>query len=380
MLKTYRFELNPNNEQINYLNRAFGSCRFIYNHMLWLKIKLYEDYNEEFSYNECAKYLTFLKKKENYKWLTEISVECLQQSLRNLDTAYNNFFKSLKTNNRTGFPKFKKRTNNNVIKNIQNTHINFDNHKIKIPIAGWINFYKDNRIFDLNKVKINSITINKIPCGRYFANVLVENHLELPVKESIDTNKVIGIDMGIKNYITDSNGRTIDNPQYYEQYLYKIKFLQKKLSKKVKGSNRYNKLRLQIAKLFYKINNLRKQFLHNLTNKLLSENQTIIVETLGIQDMMEKFDTEYAQAMGSASWFEFVRILSYKADWQGKNVIKIGKYEPSTKMCSNCGSINNNLTIDMREWTCSCGIKHDRDINAAINIRNIGLKSLDLVA
>ena len=352
MLKAFKYKLKLNKEQQNYFNNCFGCVRLVYNLGLATKIQEYQSNKINLSFYDLNKQLTDLKK--DYKFLTECGKDCLQNALINLDQAYSGFFKG------KGFPKYKNKHTNNSAK--FNQSISITEGKIKLPKIGLINYYGDREI----KGTIKSITVSKNTLGMYFASILVDT--EIPKLVKID--KEIGIDLGIKHFITDSDSTKIDNPKYLRQSEKLLAKEQRKLNKKVKGSNRRKTQKLKVAKIHYKITNQRKDFLHKLSSKLINENQVIYLENLNIAGMIKNH--KLAKSISDASWSEFVRQLQYKAIWYDRKVIQIDRYEPTSKKCNCCGYINKELTLDIREWLCICGILHDRDINAAINIKKTG--------
>ena len=364
MLRAYKYQIDLNNNQITYFNKSFGCCRFVYNKALALKIDLYEKEKINIQVYDLRNKLTEWKQDENTKWLQEVNSQILQQSIFNLDNAYKNFFKHKK-----GYPKFKKRSGKQSCKFDQNIHIDFEHHKIKLPKIGWIKYFADKRRFD---GLIRSATVSKLPCGKYFVSVLIDTKQEIPDKSKVQAKTTIGIDVGIKHFAVLSDGQKIDNPHHLDKQLQKLKYLQKQLSRKQKGSNRRNVQRLKVAKQHYKIQCQRKDFLHKLSSKIVSENQTIVVEDLNIGGMLKNHNL--AKSISDVGWGLFFDMLEYKSEWYGKNFIKIGRFEPSSKKCSNCKEINQKLTLNDRHWICdNCGTKHDRDINAAINIKKIGI-------
>ena len=374
MKKSYKYKIKPTNTQQKMLSQFFGCCRFIYNWGLGKKIQLWNGERRQVSYIDLAKEMTSLKKMEEYKWLNDCVNDSLQQSLRCLDNAYTGFFKAKK-----GFPKFKsKKFSKDTCKFIQSVKFNFDEWKVNIPKIGWVRLCK-NKSFDTEKVKLGTLTVTKDRCGDYWVTILTDDGLPRPSKAKIDEKTSVGIDLGIKDFVILSDGTKYGNPKFLEKDLWRLKNLQKIFAKSKKDSNRHERLRLKIARLHRKIRNKREFFLHNLSSLLISNYNTICLEDLNIDGMMKNHNL--ARSIQSASWGEFVRQLIYKSEWYGKNLIFIGRFEPSTKLCSICGYMNREITLNDREWICPvCGTHHDRDINAAINIKNFGLHPQSLVA
>ena len=299
--------------------------------------------------------------------------ECLQQSLRNLDNAYTQFFKAKK-----GFPKFKsKRKSKDCSKYLNAVKFDFDNWKVRIPKCGWVKLC-NNKSFDLSTSKIGTLTVSRDKCGEYWCTIVVEDNTPQKSKAKISEGTSVGIDLGIKDYAILSDGTKYSNPKYYEHCKTRLAMLQQSFARTVKGSNRHNVMRLKVAKQYRKITNMRNDFLHKLTTDLVRRYDTICLENLNVEGMMKNHNL--AMAIQSASWGEFVRQIKYKSEWFGKNVIFIGRFEPSSKTCSKCGYVKSDLTLKDREWVCPvCGEHHDRDINAAININKFALNPQALV-
>ena len=377
MLKAYEYRIYPSISQKMELAKAFGSCRFVYNKALAHKKNTYESSQTSISYNTLA--TTFLKTlKQEFPWLREAPSQGLQQSLRHLDSAYKNFFR--KTG---GFPNFKSKFARQSISYPQFVTVDFNKSTLSIPKLGkFLAIF--HRTFDTNISAIKTCTLTKSKTGKYFISILVDDHLPTPEK-ILFTGKDIALDLGIKHFYTPSHGDKIENPKFYDQALPRLKRLQRILSLKKKGSNNYRKLKLVIARIHEKIVNQRDNFLHQLSSKVINDNQVIFLEDLGIKDMMQEANTSLARNIGDVSWSKFVSFLKYKAEWRGKRIIQIGRYEPSSKKCSVCGKINEELKLSDREWQCSCGALHDRDVNAAKNILTFGreraeFKSLEIAS
>jgi putative transposase len=359
MLKAYKYKLKPNDEQKVLLNKHLGSIRFVYNFFLNERKKEYEDNKNTINYYDNAKALTELKKREEYSWLNEINSQSLQDGLKNLETAYKNFFKFKK-----GFPKFKSKRNRSSFSVPQSVRL--ENGKLKIPK------FKEPIDLILSRKftgKIKQCTISKTPTNEYFVSILVETeHKKLP-----KTGKIVGIDLGIKDFVITSDGYKYKNNRYTRTYQTLLKNAQKHLSRKKKGSNRYEKQRLKVAKLHKKITNSRLDNLHKISTELIRKYDKIILEDLNVKGMIKNH--KLAKDISDVSWSKFMELLTYKAEWNDKEIVKIDRFFPSSKTCNCCGYINQNLKLDMREWTCpSCNTKLDRDLNASINILKEGYK------
>lgn len=368
MMKSYKYRLNLTSCQKGFFNRCFGSCRFIYNRSLNERNEAYQKDKTRVGSIELIKRITLLKKEESFKWLSDVPVQCLQSAIRNMDSSFTRFFRDKK-----GYPKFRSKHGKQSCQFVQQVSIDFRNQKVKIPKLGWVNLYVD-RTFE---GKIGTCTVSKNSCGMYFISMLVHTNADIPAKPLIDESTTIGIDVGIKTFATLSTGEKIENLTYLGKSLDRLKVLQRRASKKIKGSNRRKAANKKVAKLHYKIACQRNDFLHKLSTKLVRENQTLVIEDLNVQGMMQNHCL--ARAISDVSWSEFFRQLKYKSEWYGKNLVTIGRFEPSSKMCS-CGVINKDLKLSDRVWIClSCNTTHDRDVLAANNIKRFGLQKQNLI-
>lgn len=360
MLKSFKYKLNPTDEQIVLINKHIGASRFIYNLALETKQIAYVGNKHNLSCFELHSQLTDLK--EELPWLKEVNSQSLQQAITNLDKAYTAFFKG-----QNSFPKFKKKSNGGSFNIPQRVVV--ENDKLIIP-----KFTKKNGINIILhrplKGEIRQATISRTPTGKYFVSILCETGEINKPKQKIKEETTIGIDLGIKEFVITSNGEVFSNPKYLRKAQSKLKYIQSKYSK-----NKGKKTKQKLAKLHEKVTNKRKDFLHKVSTKLVRENQTISLENLAVCNMIKNHNL--AQSISDVSWSTFVTMLEYKAEWYGTNILKIGRFEPSSKTCSNCGYIHKELTLKDREWTCvKCNTTHDRDVNAAINIRNFSLRNI----
>jgi len=362
--KAYTFRLYPNDNQKDLLAQHFGACRFVYNYFLRQRIDYYAankgNAKKGLTYSDTSKMLTTLKNQPEYVWLKAINAQSLQQSLRHLDVAYNNFF-----NNKTKFPKFKNKHSKQSFLAPQHFSIDVQSKLLYLPKFNSIPIVIHRDIDGVMK----SITISKSSSGKYFASILCELDIDVKQKQQGDT---IGIDLGIKSFIVTSTGETIDAPKFLRKSELKLKRLQRLLSRKQKGSNRRNKAKIKVACVHDKITNQRKDFLHKLSHKLVSESQAIFVEDLNVKGMLANH--KLAKSIADSGWSEFIQQLKYKSNWNGVYFGQVDRFFPSSKRCNNCGWINTSLSLKDREWTCrECNTIIDRDNNAAKNILQFGL-------
>lgn len=356
MLRAYKFRLYPNREQKEYFAKCFGCARFIYNQMLADKIKHYEKTGEMLN-NTPTQY------KKEYPWLKEVDSLALANAQLNLNKAYKNFFRDKSI----GFPKFKSKKNRqSYTTNNQNGTIYIKDGYIKLPKLKSMVKIKQHRQFH---GKIKSCTISKTPTNKYYISILIDEN----IKQLPKSNNKVGIDLGIKDFAITSYGEIFENPKHLRKSEKRLQKLQRDLSRKKKGSNNRNKARLKVAKLHEKIANQRKDFLHKVSTQLIHENQVVVIEDMRVKNMMQ--NRKLAKAISEVSWFEFRRMLEYKAKWYGRELIIAPSNYASSQLCSNCGN-KSSQTKDLgcRTYICPvCGMVMDRDINASKNLLKLAM-------
>jgi putative transposase len=361
IFRTYQFELTPTQDQKVLLDKHFGCIRYVFNHFLNERKEQYQKEKKSDNYYAQAAKLTIIKKQEETTWLKEVNSQSLQFSLNCLDSAYKNFFAG-----RAMFPKFKSRKNKNTFTVPQFAKLEADRFyapKFKEGIK--VNIHRE------IKGEIGKCTLSKTPTGKYFVSILSEEQYQPKEK----TGAVCGIDLGLKNFAITSDGIKFKNNRYTKKYERKLKKAQQHLSRKTKGSTSFEKQRRKTAQIHEKITNSRMDNLHKVSHKLVTDYDIIALEDLNVKGMVKNH--KLAKHISDASWGTFVRLLEYKAGWNDKQIVKISRWYPSSKTCCECGWINQELNLSIREWTCKNGHVLDRDLNAAKNILKEGLKILN---
>ena len=359
MYKARKYRIYPTNSQKELIHKHCGSVRFLYNLALETKTMAYLGSKVNLSRYDLQKQVVDLKKE--LPWLKETNSQSLQVALLDLDTAYSNFFKG-----RADFPKFKKKSNRGSFNVPQNVMVS--DGRLIIPK------FKEGIKIKLHRDLVGAVkqaTISFTPTGKYFVSILCDTGEDFPSRPKITEDNTIGIDLGIKDFLVTSEGEVIDNPKFLRNSIDRLKILQRRASKKQKGSSNRKKANKRVSVLHEKITNQRQDFLHKTSTKLIRENQTICLENLGISNMIKNH--KLAQAISDVSWGEFNRMIEYKAEWYGVNILRIGRFAPSSKTCE-CGSINNELKLSDRVWECkSCERVNERDHLAARNIKKFAL-------
>ena len=366
MKKVFKYRIYPNKTQQALLQATFGCCRFVYNKTLDIRKTAYETDKTRLSKFDLIKKVTTLK--DEFEWLKDVPATCLQQAVDNMDKAYQNFFKS-----GNGYPKFKSKHHSRKSCKFPATFCDVlqDTDHIKLSKIGEIKYKKDREVVG----NLRHIVVTQENDEKYYASCVVETGAEAPKPQPVEASTTVGIDLGLKDFIVTSDGRKIPNPRFYATIDRRIARLQKHESRKTKGSKRRARIRLKINKLYIKKRNLIKNFIYHVANTLLRESQTLVMEDLNIGGMVKNHNL--AKSIQNICWGELRRVLEYKSQWLGHNLIFIDRWAPSTKTCSCCGYKNDTLTLSELSWTCpSCGTHHDRDINAAINIKRMGLEKL----
>ncbi len=367
--KAYRLRLYPTAEQKTLIDKTIGCARYVYNKFLAARMELYKAEKKSLSYNQCSAGLTVMKQEEETSWLQEVDKFALQNSLRDLDKAYANFFQG-----RARFPRFKKKHGKKQSYRTNFTHgniaVNLECRTIKVPKLGWVEFRTD-KLLKKFPEKILNATVRRTASGEYYVSVVCKTEVEL--LPSVGT--AIGVDLGIKDLGVLSTGEHILNPRHYRKAEQKLIRLQRAYARKENGSKNQEKARLKVARQHEKVANQRKDLLHKFSSKLIRENQVVCIEDLSVKNLIR--NRKLAKSIQDAGWGMLHAMLDYKARWYGRVVVTVGRFYPSTKTCHVCGHTVPMLTLDVRSWQCPvCRTVHDRDENAAINILNEGLRIL----
>ena len=375
--KAFKFRIYPTDEQKVFFAKHFGCTRFIYNHLLSVRRDAYRNDGQSLGGLECKRMISPMKKQAEYIWLAEVNSQSLQDAALDLEKAYRRFFnRSLKA----GYPKFKKKGVRESFCVPQHFTVDVQNNRIFIPkLKSGIKtvFHRSLKQAE----KMNSITISMSQSGKYHASINVDEQIEhrSPIFKVDQDRSTVGIDLGIKDFLVESTGKKTNAPKFLRSSENRLKKAQRRLSRKQKGSSNRSKQRLHVARLHEKVSNQRKDFLHKESKRIVDENQVIYLESLNVRGMMR--NRHLSKSIADSGWGEFVRQLKYKAHWNGSIVVQIGQWEPSSKLCSTsgCDYKNDALKLSDREWICpQCKSTHDRDINAAKNIKTIGLEAPEL--
>jgi len=364
MLQAYKYRMYPSREQIVLFMKHIHACRFVYNNSLEQKIRAYKQEDKKLSCFDLNNRLPTLK--EEHSWLKEVNSQSLQSANKNLDNAFNKFFREKK-----GFPRFKSKKNPVQSFQVpQHYKVDFNQRTIKFPKIGNVK-----TVFHRKFVgKMKQATISVTSTGKWFVSILIDDGKTESESTPFSSDTTVGIDVGLKDFATFSTGEKIKNHRYLKNSLKRLKVLQRRVSRKVKGSKNRKKAIQRLSRCHERITNQRNDFLHKTSFQIVSENQAIAVESLNVDGMMKNH--HLAQGIGDVSWSTFFTMLEYKCRKYGKTLLKIGRFDPSSKTCNKCGYLKKDLVLSDRVWVCpDCGTHHDRDINAAINIKNFALKN-----
>lgn len=378
MLRAYKYALFPDEEQSVQLAKTFGCCRFVYNAGLETKNTAYRMRGVSLSCFDLIKQTT--EAKQELTWLAEVPAQALQMSLRNLDNAFTNFFR-----HGAAFPKFKSRYRKQSFQLPQGVKVDFETGRVFLPKCKWVDAALHRRF----EGTVKTTTVSRTPTGKYFVSILVDLPIRAAKPKPINPATAVGLDLGInrvagRSFLVTSDKQVFENQKYLSRNLKRLRVEQRSLARKVKGSANRDKQRLVVASLHEKIANQRRDYLQKISTELVDRYDTICMENLHVKGMMatgSPGDHCLARSIGEQGWSSFKNMMEYKCETYGKHFVQIGRFEPSSKMCSVCGSTNHQLTLSVRKWQCqSCSTVHDRDVNAAINIRDFGCRSAPLSA
>lgn len=366
MLKAYKYRIYPNQKQAIAFEQHFGCVRFVYNWALALQNRYYKIFGKSLSRSKIQSQLVKKKKTGKFAWLNEVNSQSLLNALLNVHTAFTNFFKG-----RAKFPRFKsKKIPQRSYQCPQHCTINFEQGIINLPKIKGIK-----TVFSREFVgNIKTVTISKTAMGKYHASILVDTDSILPTPTTIEPSLTVGIDLGISHLLNLSDGSKFDNPKHLAKASKRLSAQQKIFARKQKQSKNHQKQKLAVARIYEKVRNQRLDLHHKITHKLICENQatSYVLEDLGVKNMVK--NRKLAKAINDVGWGQFVTLLTYKANWYGKNILKVNRFFASSKICSHCHHKLDSLPLSVRNWACpSCQTQHDRDINAASNIRKQAL-------
>ena len=377
MLRAVKIRLYPNATQATQFNKLLGCYRVVYNQCLARKIKSYEENKVSENLSTLGQFVHHeLLKDDNFSWLREQNTKVLKQAVKDMLSAYKNFFTQ-----HTGYPKFKSKKDNKQSCRFELGAISkrndYTTYHLSLANIKNVKFRCNKKYAEYlqkHKANIKQATLNRLPCGKYYLSILVDG--DLTHKGLQDTDNAVGIDLGIKDFVITSEGEVFDNLHFKKSETKKIKRLQRQLSRKEKGSNNRNKARIKLAKEYKKINDKKQNYLHQVSNALIDENQIICMEDLNVKGMLRNH--KLAESIQEMNFGEFRRILEYKANWYNRRIVFVNRFYPSSKTCNHCGYINKELKLSDRQWKCpQCGEVIERDYNAALNILDEGLRSLE---